>query len=140
MNKKAFVIATMVLVLCFAGYAAAYQKSVLPSKPITVEGTIQGLRAACMNAWCAVGEENITAALEDEFVLLLSDGSFYSLPNLKATLLARHIARTVRVTGDEILGYKKIIVRTAEVMDKGKWSAFWNPEIAKQVKKRLGGA
>jgi hypothetical protein len=38
-----------------------------------------------------------------------------------------------------MLGSKIILVKTAEVMDRGKWSAFWSPEIAEQVRKRLGG-
>jgi len=138
MNKKLFVIMLVALVLCFAGYAAAYSKSALPSKPITIEGTIQGLQGACMGVYCKVGEENITAAMEDEFVLVTGDGSFYSLPNVKSMLLARYIARMIRVSGDEILGGKAILVHTAEVMDKGKWTAFWSPEIADQVKYRKG--
>ena len=75
--------------------------------------------------------------MEDEFVLATENG-FYSLPNLKATLLSRYIARMVRVTGDEVLGGKAILVHTAKVMKGGKWTAFWSPEIADKVKYRKG--
>jgi hypothetical protein len=141
MNKKlGFLIFILAIAigLCLTAYALADVKGAQGSRPITVEGSIQGLQSACMGVYCKAGEEGIVAAMEDEFVLATEDGVFYSLPNLKPTLLARYLARPVRVTGNEVLGGKAILVQTAEVMEKGKWSAFWSPDIADKVKYRRG--
>jgi hypothetical protein len=40
----------------------------------------------------------------------------------------------VRVTGDEAMGGKAILVEKAEVMEKGKWVAFWSPDIAEKAR------
>ena len=136
MNKKVISILMVALFVSMAGYAAAYTRGAIPGKPVTLEGTIQGLQGACYGVYCSPGEENITAASEDEFVLVTEDGSFYTLPNLKSTLLARFLSRPVKVTGDEVMGGKAILVEKAEVMEKGKWVAFWSPDIAEKARNK----
>jgi len=136
MKRNLFTVFILAMALCLAGYASADVKGAQGAKMVTVEGTIQGLQSACMGVYCKAGDEMIVAAMEDEFVLVTDEGRSYSLPNLKSTLLARQIGQVVRVRGNEVLGGKAIIVDTAEVMEKGQWSAFWSPEIADKVKYR----
>ena len=136
MKKLLIAMLSMALVLGMVSVASAYTRGAIPGKPVVFEGTIQGLESACYGVYCSPGNENITAASEDEFVLVTSEGSFYTLPNLKSTLLARYLSRPVRIIGDEAMGGKAVLVEKAEVMEKGKWVAFWSPEIAEKARNK----
>ena len=133
--KKLLAVLVLFTVLGLLGYALG-DVTRLERKAILVQGTIQGLQGACMEMFCRPGQENIVAALEDGFVLVVEDGRFYNLPNLKPTLLARYIARLVRVEGNEVLGGRAIIVLKADVMEGGQWTTFWSPEIADLTRQR----
>jgi hypothetical protein len=125
------------VVLGWLAPAAARLQSALPGKPVAVEGTIEGLLSACRDMYCKPGEEDITAALERQYVLVGHEGKVYALPNLKPALLARHIARRVRITGDEISGGRAILVRTAEVLGEGgQWLIFWHSGISGGIRRR----
>lgn len=122
-------------IFCLPQVVMADVRSAIPEKPVVVEGTIQGLQHACMGVYCKVGEENLVAALEDDFVLM-GDNAYYFLPNLKPTLLARYINRPVRITGQMALKGQAILVDKAEVLEGGEWKAFYSEEIAAEMKRR----
>jgi len=124
-----------VAIFCVPQFAMAVAESAVPAKPLVVEGTIQGLQDACMGVYCERGKENLVAALEDQFVLMGQD-QYYIVPNLKPTLLARYINRLVRITGQSVLDGKGILVQRAEVLEMGKWKAFYDQEIATEIQRR----
>jgi hypothetical protein len=94
-----------------------------------MSGSIQGLISTCAGHVCRPGEEYITAAAEDNFVLLTDSGKYYFLPNVKSSQLSRHIGKMVKVEGVLVLGGNAIMVTTAVVMKDGKWIPFHSPKI-----------
>jgi hypothetical protein len=135
MKRNWLFILLAVAVLCVPRLATADVRAAIPEKPVVVEGTIQGLQDACMGVYCERGKENLVAALEDHYVLMGED-QYYILPNLKPTLLARYINRLVRITGQSALDGKGILVQKAEVLERGKWKAFYDQEIATEMHRR----
>ena len=138
---KTKVLAILVLtVMTAAGpvaTAAARVQGATAGRPVAIEGRIEGLLSACRGAYCEPGEESITAAVEHQYVLVAGDGKIYSLPNVKPALLARYIARRVRITGTEISGGRAILVHTAEVLaNGGQWFIFWSSGISHGIGKR----
>lgn len=134
MRRWTFVLLA-VAVLSVPQLAMAVAESAVPAKPVVVEGTIQGLQDACMGVYCERGKENLVAALEDHYVLM-GEKQYYILPNLKPTLLARYINNYVRISGQSILDGKGILVQRAEVLEKGKWKAFYDKGIASEMHRR----
>jgi hypothetical protein len=135
MKRNWLFILLAVAVLCVPQLARADVRAAIPEEPVVVEGTIQGLQHACMGVYCKPGEENLVAALEDDYVLMGED-QYYFLPNLKPTLLARYINMLVRITGKSTLRGEAILVQKAEVLENGKWKPFYNEEIATEMDRR----
>jgi hypothetical protein len=130
--RKRFLVLFLAMFLCLPAYSLAQE-----DKTITVEGTIQGLITTCAGKTCKVGEEDIIAALEEDYGLLTDAGKFYLLPNLKSSQLSRYLGRKVRVTGTLSLGGIAIMVHTADGLDMptGRWSPFSSPEILDRAEK-----
>ena len=103
---------------------------------VEVAGTIQGLLSTCAGETCTPREEIIIAAMEDTFVLVSDEGKYYLLPNIKHSVLSRHLNDPVKVVGTLTLDGTAIQVETAEVLEKGEWLTFWSPEIEEQAKVR----
>jgi hypothetical protein len=131
-TKRLLLVIFLAMVLCAPSLVMA-EGSLLKGKPVTVEGTIEGLFSACTGQLCVPGQENVVAGVEDTYVLSVGKDQFYYLPNVKNTLLSRYVGKTVRVKGTEALGGSSIIVDTAEVMGDGGWTAFYSPEIRHQM-------
>lgn len=125
----------LVLMVCFSMQAFA-QGSLLKGKMVTETGTIEGLLHACSGQTCIPGKEDIVAAAEDEYVLVIGKNQYFYLPNLKSSLLSPHIGQTVRVKGVEALDGNAIIVKTAEALMGGEWFTFYSPEIAREAEQR----
>jgi hypothetical protein len=139
MKRKvsAILVFTIMMTWSLALSTPARMRGALPGKPVAIEGTIKGLLSACRGVYCPPGEESITAALQHQYVLVAGEGKIYSLPNVKPDLLARYIARRVRITGNEIGGGRAILVRKAEVLTGGgHWFVFWSPGIVPGLKER----
>jgi hypothetical protein len=135
MKRKWSFILLAVALLCVPQFAGADVRAAIPEEPVVVEGTIQGLQNACMGVYCKPGEENLVAAMEDDYVLMGED-QYYFLPNLKPTLLARYINNYVRITGKSTLRGDAILVQKAEVLERGKWKPFYSEEIATEMHRR----
>ena len=125
----------LALMVCFSMQAFA-QGSLLKGKMVTETGTIEGLLHACSGQTCIPGKEDIVAAAEDEYVLVIGKNQYFYLPNLKSSLLSPHIGQTVRVKGVEALDGNAIIVKTAEALMGGEWFTFYSPEIAREAEQR----
>ncbi len=134
MNKWVWA-SLLALMVCLPMQAFA-QGSLYKGKMMTETGTIEGLWSACSGQTCIPGHEDIVAAAENEYVLVVGKNQFFYLPNLKSSMLSPHIGQTVRVKGVEALDSNAIIVKTAEALIGGEWFTFYSPEIARQAEQR----
>ena len=132
---KKWMCALPVIVMLFFPLQAFAQGSLLQGKMVTQTGTIEGILHACTGQTCIPGREDIVAAAEDEYVLVVGKQQYFYLPNLKSSLLSPHIGETVRVKGVQALDGNAIIVKTAEALIGGEWSTFYSPEIAREAKR-----
>ncbi len=133
--KKWMCALPLILMLLFPLQAFA-QGSLLKGKMVTQTGTIEGILHACTGQTCIPGKEDIVAAAEDEYVLVVGKQQYFYLPNLKSSLLSLHIGETVRVKGVQALDGNAIIVDTAEALIGGQWYTFYSPEIAREAQQR----
>ncbi len=129
MMKKWVLVLIVAVALCLPGAAFG--------KMIKAQGTIQGLMSTCEGKVCTPGEEMITAALEEIFILLTDSGESYLLPNIRSGVLSRYLNKMVRVEGELRFDGKAIMVDNAEAFEKGKWRTFYNREIAERAQKEL---
>lgn len=125
--RKWLPVLVLVVALCLPASAFA----------IKAEGTIQGLFSICEGKVCTPGEEMLIAALEEVFVLYTDAGESYLLPNIKTAVLSRLVGKMVRVKGEEKLKGKAIVVSKGEVFEKGKWTVFFTPAMAKKALEEL---
>lgn len=73
--------------------------TVMAEKNVSYEGTLQG--AMCVHYKKECPEDDAHIALENDFVLLLSKGKHYFLPNLNRAVKARHVGEPVRISGKQ---------------------------------------
>jgi hypothetical protein len=125
--KKWFLVLVLAVCLCLPASAFA----------IKVEGTVQGLFSICEGKTCTPGEELMTAAMEDIFVLYTDAGETFLLPNIKSGALAGLVGKMVRAEGELKLKGKAIVVSKAEVFEKGRWQVFFTPAMAKKALEEL---
>ena len=92
----------------------------------TVEGSIQGLTCVTLGKLCPVDKEDPMIAAERIFVVLTKDNNYYFVPNLDRAILARHINRMVRVTGEISSKYKAIDAEKLEVFREDSWRTTWS--------------
>lgn len=128
MNRFPIIMITFAVVVLSAGAAAATQ----------IEGTIQGFNCVTNGKTCPVGKEDPVIATERIFVVLTKDGKYYFVPNLDRAIMARHIARPVRVSGKIDPNYKSINAESLEVMTGETWKVTWTTEMERDVARSFG--
>ncbi len=99
----------------------------------SVEGTIQGFNCVTNGKTCPVGKEDPVIATERIFVLFTADGTYYFVPNLDRAILARHIARPVRIAGALNAKYRSITAESLETMIDNEWRTSWSKEMQRDV-------
>jgi hypothetical protein len=99
-----------------------------------LEGTIQGFNCVTHGKVCPVGKEDPMIAAERVFVVLTKGGSYYFVPNLDRGIMARHINKMVRVTGETSDKYPSITADTLEVMHEGHWKLSWSKKLEQEVR------
>ncbi len=107
------------------------------AKDGTWEGSIQGLTCATQGKVCPVNMEDPLIAVENTFVLMTGPKKWYLLPNLNRGILARHLNKQVRVTGEKSPEYDSVIVKELYVNKLGKWRLPWSPGLEKQLQEDL---
>lgn len=90
-----------------------------------IEGNVLGYNCVVNNIGCPAGMEDPVIANERIFVVSISDKEFVFVPNIDRAVLARHITKTVRVTGDYNEKYNAIQANTLEVKTAGVWKTVW---------------
>lgn len=104
------------------------------AEQVTLEGKIEGAACVHFNKVCPADEAHL--AMENDFVLLMNDGSHYFLPNLSRLTKARYATETVRVTGEK--KDHEIWVEKLAVEEAGKFRSVWTWK-EQQEQFRLGG-
>lgn len=128
MNKNIYinlVIAMASLFLVFAGNS--FGKSMT-----TFEGTIQGANCVIHETTCPINNQDPHVALENEFVLLTTNGEYYFLPNINRSLKVKYVNQDIRVQG-EAKGHA-IVVDDLAVKNAGDFQSVWNwSDIVKRM-------
>ncbi len=102
-----------------------------------VEGTIQGFNCVLNGKTCPVGKEDPVIATERIFVLFTADGTYYFVPNLDRAIMARHIARPVRIAGRIDATYRSITAESLDAMIDNKWRTTWSREMERDAARSL---
>lgn len=123
--KKTILILLIGAIISLGAAGAAFAES--------VEGTIQGFNCVTNGKTCPVGKEDPVIATERIFVLFTADDTYYFVPNLDRAILARHIARPVRITGVMDAKYRSIRAESLEVKTADGWRTTWSEEMQRDV-------
>jgi hypothetical protein len=96
----------------------------------TLKGSIQGALCVLEGKTCPPDDLDAHLLIENNFVLLASDGKYFYLPNLNRNVLARYVGKDVQITG-QVKG-ESIIVNKFEVKEGGKYKLVWTIEKQKR--------
>lgn len=96
----------------------------------TLRGTIEGALCVLNGKKCPAHDLDAHLLIENNFVLLASDGKYYYLPNLKRSVKARYMGKNIQVTGS-VKG-ESIIVDKLEVKEGGKYKVVWSKEMQRR--------
>jgi hypothetical protein len=129
-TKNGLWLATIYILSCLSLIIAT---PAFAGKSLTWEGTIQGLNCTHYHLPCPKDDLDMYIALEDDFVLVTSDGQHYLLPNLNVLIKARYLTEHVRITGEK-KGDDSIWVDNLEVKRDHTYKTVWN--YADQKRKR----
>ena len=136
-NKKSHLIKitgyhllTIILVSLISFIFAA---KTLAQKQMAFEGTIQGLNCVHFQQKCPEKDLDMYIALEHDFVLLLSDGSHFVLPNLDRGIKARYLTKDVRIHG--VQKGTSIWVEKLEVKVGKQYRLVWDFQVQKKLEK-----
>jgi hypothetical protein len=110
------------IALLLISYALIFSGAVFAGTA-TVEGVIAGANCVVAKGTCPV-KNDPHIALEQDFLLSVSDGKYYFLPNIPRSLKTRYLNKPVRITGD--LNGLSLVVATIEVKRNGEFQEVWN--------------
>ncbi len=106
----------------------------------TISGKINGLRCAVEGTWCPMDRLDPYIATESDFVVVVSGGDFYYLPNLSRDIKVRHVLENVQVIGDVDSKYRTIQVEELHVKSGSEFKKVWSQEMQNfELKKLYGG-
>jgi hypothetical protein len=103
----------------------------------TLTGVIQGFNCVTQGKNCPVGMEDPLVMTERTFVLLQDDGDYYLIPNLDRALLARYVAKSVRVTGTLESKFNAVYADKLEYNVDGDWKTAWSKEKMEEFHKQV---
>ena len=96
----------------------------------TLKGTIEGALCVLEGKKCPPEDLDAHLLIENNFVLLTSDGKYYYMPNLSRNVKVRYAGKDVQITG-KVKG-ESIIVNKLEVKEDGKYKLVWSIEKQKR--------
>ena len=97
---------------------------------VTLNGTIQGALCAIENKDCPLEDLGVHLITEVNFVLRVSDGKYYYLPNLSRSIKARYVGKEVQITGTA--KGESIIADTFKAKEDGNYQLVWSKEKQKK--------
>jgi len=92
-------------------------------------GKLNGHGCAHDGTSCPVDRLDPHLAIEQDFVLMASDGNYYFLPNLGRDTKARYVLQDVKVMGEKHARYNSIKVTDFQVKRGGSWKTVWSPQL-----------
>ena len=104
--------------------------AIAKSHVTTIEGTIEGALCVLKGEKCPPADLDAHLLIENNFVLLASDGKYYYLPNVSRKVKLRYVTKDVRITGKE--KGESIIVDTLESKEGSKYKLIWSKEKQKR--------
>ena len=130
-NKmKTITIYKKILVLVVTMALIVPAVAIAKSNVKTFKGTIEGALCVLEGKKCPPEDLDAHLLIENNFVLLASDGKYYYLPNLNRTIKARYVGKSVQITGK--IRSESIIVDKLEVKKDGKYKLVWSKEKQKR--------
>ena len=96
----------------------------------TLTGTIEGALCVLEGKKCPPDDLDAHLLIENNFVLLTSDGKYYYMPNLSRNVKARYVGKDVQITG-RVKG-ESVIVDKLKVKEDGKFKLIWTKEKQKR--------
>jgi hypothetical protein len=118
----AIYIVSALMVLSGAAFAKSHKE--------TLEGTIEGALCVLSGKKCPPDDLDAHLLIENNFVLLASDGKYYYLPNISRKVKLRYVGKEIRITG-QVKG-ESIIVDTMEAKKNGNYKIIWTKEKQKK--------
>jgi len=97
--------------------------TVMAEKNVSYEGTFQG--AMCTHYKKDCPTDDVHLAIENDFVLVLSNREHYFLPNLNRAIKVRYVDQTVRVSGKQE-GQQVIWVENMDVKRGNTYRNVWS--------------
>jgi hypothetical protein len=104
---------------------------------VTFEGTLRG--ASCTHYKLDCADDDAHIAIENDFVLVLSDDMHYFMPNLSRALKARYANKTIRVSGDVDQKNHYIWVDTVELKKRNTYQSIWTWKEQQELYQGGGG-
>lgn len=95
----------------------------------TWEGTVQGLNCVLYDKACPKDKADPLVAGENVFVVLTSDKHYFFVPNIARRVMARWVAKKVRITGDQNDKYNSIKAEKLEVASNGTYKTKWSQKM-----------
>lgn len=99
------------------------------AEKIALEGILRG--AICTHYKLGCENDDAHIDMENDFVLVIADGSYFFLPNLSRTVKARHANEAVRISGDK--ENMEIWVDKLEVKDGNTYKTVWDWEVRRKL-------
>ena len=126
---KAMTIYKKLLVLALAMALIVPAAAIAKMDVRAFKGTIEGALCVLDGKKCPPDDLDAHLLIENNFVLLASDGKYYYLPNLSRTIKARYVGKDVLITGNA--KGESIVVDKLEVKEGGKYKPVWSMEMQK---------
>jgi len=116
----------MVISMIMIVPTAAFSKT----NVVTFNGTIEGALCAIEGEVCPPEDLGVHLITEVNFVLRVSDGKYYYLPNLNRNIKARYVGKDIQITG-KVKG-ESIIVDKFKAKEGGNYKLVWSKEKQKK--------
>ena len=127
---KTITIYKKILVLAVAMALIVPAAAIAKTDVRTFKGTIEGALCVLDGKKCPPDDLDAHLLIENNFVLLASDGKYYYMPNLSRNVKTRYVGKDVQITG-KVKG-ESIIVDKLEVKKDGKYKLIWTQEKQKR--------
>jgi hypothetical protein len=127
---KTITIYKKILVLAVAMALIVPAAAIAKTDVRTFKGTIEGALCVLDGKKCPPDDLDAHLLIENNFVLLASDGKYYYMPNLSRNVKTRYAGKDVQITG-KVKG-ESIIVDKLEVKKDGKYKLIWTQEKQKR--------
>ncbi len=103
----------------------------------TIKGKIVGFNSLIHGKEAPTGIDDPHISLEPDFVILLSDGSHYLIPNLPMEVKRKYIYKSVKITGDVNVEHRSIEAEKMKVRGKRKFKTVWTNKEYKRRQEQI---